>query len=371
MPMLLKIMTSLMPLYSLWATFAIYPNVNWYPFKGLYLDLNRFQYVDTDVLPLRTFKTDSPFRFRFATKIYDKAFFKHKLFEIQPQNGLKIKDLRTNQAQLLPNTERTIATDKGVQNFLLVQDDGVLHIKNLLGNAGYVIYKYDENGQVLFKTQLPHTLIQVDGQVRINLTYMGYMAYTNRFLAFRSFYEGEPKTCWLDTQISAAMPPTNNRVKCAPQTAVGLIRNEADEAVQGWLAVSSRTVNGTEMYDLNASLDDGKSWVITLGINPVDSAETLVLGNTLYVATYNRLTSGAKLVALEANTGRKKWTADVLRLDIVGNDRYTNKVFLSLFEDKLILEGNETAGNYIQIFDKDSGRRRFGDTDKVNFVRPD
>jgi hypothetical protein len=57
-----------------------------------------------------------------------------------------------------------------------------------------------------------------------------------------------------------------------------------------------------------------------------------------------------------------KWTADVKQIN-ASHSEYANKVTLSMYKNKIVMEGNESYGNYVQLFDAETGKRlaTFGD----------
>ncbi len=56
----------------------------------------------------------------------------------------------------------------------------------------------------------------------------------------------------------------------------------------------------------------------------------------------------------DLRTNKIKWTAGVKQVN-ADYSEYYNTVTLSMYEDKIIMEGIESYGNYGQLFDAESG----------------
>ncbi len=87
-----------------------------------------------------------------------------------------------------------------------------------------------------------------------------------------------------------------------------------------------------------------------------DSAIAIVDGGQLIVATWHRIATGSRLLALDLATGAERWHADVEQLQ-VAHSKYYNDVTLELASGILTLRGFEAAGCYIQTFDAATGKR--------------
>lgn len=93
-----------------------------------------------------------------------------------------------------------------------------------------------------------------------------------------------------------------------------------------------------------------------------EKCQTLLWGSQLFVANYHPISTGSSLHCFDIYTKKKLWEADVLQLN-VDHSKYYNKVTISKYRDRIIMEGNEAYGNYLQIFEMHSGKRlaEFGD----------
>jgi hypothetical protein len=71
---------------------------------------------------------------------------------------------------------------------------------------------------------------------------------------------------------------------------------------------------------------------------------------------FTRTATGAELIALSRQSGRRIWTAEVRQLN-VSHSKYLNDVALELDGDRVIMRGYEAGGCYVQVFDLATGRR--------------
>ena len=87
-----------------------------------------------------------------------------------------------------------------------------------------------------------------------------------------------------------------------------------------------------------------------------DSAVTLAAGDTIVVALFHRIATGAALVALDRKSHAIKWKADVAQMN-VPHSKYFNDVSLERHGDVLVMRGYEAAGCYQQTFALATGQR--------------
>jgi len=92
------------------------------------------------------------------------------------------------------------------------------------------------------------------------------------------------------------------------------------------------------------------------------ACDFILKDNLLYIANYHPISTGSSLHCFDLKTGKMKWTADVKQI-MADHSEYSNKVTLSMYKNKIIMEGNESYGDYVQIFDAETGKRyaAFGD----------
>ncbi len=102
---------------------------------------------------------------------------------------------------------------------------------------------------------------------------------------------------------------------------------------------------------------NNKTWQIdNPGYN--NSVRTILKDGILVVAIYDNISTGCSMDAYNASTGKLIWNGDVKQM-MVAHSKYYNIVHLTLFRDKLILQGDEAYGSYLQVIDFKTGKRLF------------
>jgi hypothetical protein len=129
-----------------------------------------------------------------------------------------------------------------------------------------------------------------------------------------------------------------------------LVVDEAGE-LQGVLALPlDKDLNTVELYSPSGQ----RRWRSSL-IAAHDAA-TLLSGKLLIVSLFHRMASGASLYALDAETGKQRWHADVVQLN-VPHSKYFNDVTLEQHGDTVVMRGYEAGGCYRQTFELATGKR--------------
>jgi hypothetical protein len=86
--------------------------------------------------------------------------------------------------------------------------------------------------------------------------------------------------------------------------------------------------------------------------------EGVLWDNVLYLAHYSRIASGVRLYAYYLPKEQLLWECDV-KQPLVEHSKYWNRVYLTCFENKIILEGQEAYAQHLQVFDAKTGKRLF------------
>lgn len=82
----------------------------------------------------------------------------------------------------------------------------------------------------------------------------------------------------------------------------------------------------------------------------------------LLVAQYDAITAGARLVLLDPLEGHTRWQAEVAeRPPYERTPLFVNAWSVSVFGDRVLLTGDESAGSTAQVFDLRDGRRLYAD----------
>lgn len=312
-----------------------------YPFQGKYFNLKTLNVEESPALLAETFKTESKYAYRFKALVIDQLAYKGVLFKILEKNGLLMTNMSTQAASPIPNNEKE-QTIYGM-NFLLEVDGGVIYIKHLEPEFGFMLYKYDETGKQLFALQLHHSKYIESGNLKYFSPYLGYFTHTASSLVFSSYSGLKKQTTVINTK--------DGTTQDFDFSSVGILRDEkGDMAVQGFVELDKNNSAIKVTYIDNTFL------VQKPFLKNCDHVETLILGNKLIIASNNRTVSGAQLFAIDLDTKKTIWDAEVQQLNGNGNS-YFNTLWLSAHEGKILLEGYEKAGKYLQVFDSNTGQQ--------------
>ena len=313
-----------------------------YPFEDYYINLDNLERVEVNGTLSSNFKTSSKYASRFIKASYDKVTFRDKEFVILPENGLMIVDLRTGMEKILENKEKDIESDINGRSYVFITNDGVVYIKKLDGEHGYMIYKYDEDGNEIFSVQIEHTDIVKKGNVRHFHPYLYYFIHTNDFLIFTSYDSRYEKTCIVNLETGDT--------GFFEFIAAGVIRGEDENSINGYVIIPDNTESLKVKF-----LDN--SWQANLKhIANSNKVQTILKDSILVVADYHQIATGSNLSAFNIYTGKLLWQADVKQMN-VGHSEYYNEVILSMYDDKVLMEGIESYAHYLQIFDIKTGER--------------
>ena len=279
---------------------------------------------------------------------------KDDIFLTMPDNGLKIVNMKTKKEITPENKEKNIEQDINGRNLLFAIDDGVLYIKDLDGKNGIIVYKYDGNGKVLFNTSIEHTDIEIKGDLHYYHRYLNYFTHNNKYLIFTTnVFEKK-------YNLTRIVELKRGEVKEAKLIVSGILTDEK-ENLTGLLSLDDEKDILT-LYDFYGKT---KKWDYKFPGNIYsETTSALSYGNILAVAYYCRISTGSNLMALDINTGKLLWNADVVQL-MIPHSEYYNTVTLDRYKDKILMAGYESGGTYLQVFDINSGKRLYEDTDKT------
>jgi len=280
------------------------------------------------------------------------ALYKDNLFLTTPNNGLKIVSMKTKEEKILENEEKNIKQDINGRNFLFAINNGVIYIKDLDCKKGIFVYKYDENGNVLFKTPVEHTDIEVKGDINYCHRYLNYFTHTDNNLIFTTNVFEKP---YNTTRI---VDLKTGKVTEAELIVSGILTDDGGN-LTGLMSLDDEK-NVLTLYDSSGGV---KKWDYEFPSDIYsESTSPLLYGNILVVSYYCRISTGSELMALNAETGELLWDAEVVQL-MVPHSKYYNSVFLSRYGEKLVMRGCESGGTYVQVFDVNTGKRLFEDTE--------
>ena len=325
-------------------------NLKFYPFDGYYVNLETLQRIEIDGILPSNFKSLSDYAFRFYApenwidNYYQECSFKGFTFKIEKDQSISIKDQSTSNTVIVKNPDKNIEVENVTgAHFLFATSGGVIEIKRLEGSNGYRVRKYNESGKCNFDLNIEHTKIEVNGNTHYHKPYLYYNTCTDKNLVFTSNSREFAKT----VQVNLA----DGKVTSFPFTINGVIRTDHEENIPGFICIDDNRKNFKTII-LN------HSWTASPDNLWANTAETVLIGGVLYIAFYHGIATGSSLYAYDLNTGRELWKADVKQLNI-DHSEYYNKVYLSAYKDKIIMEGVEAEGKYLQIFDSETGKRLY------------
>ncbi|HMT12234.1 MAG TPA: hypothetical protein PKA39_11510, partial [Ignavibacteria bacterium] len=109
-------------------------------------------------------------------------------------------------------------------------------------------------------------------------------------------------------------------------------------------------------------LSDDILWKYNYNYNVVyaSSVTALIHGDKLILALYHSISTGSDLLALDINTGKILWHANVDQVN-ASHSEYYNTVNLYAYKDKVLMEGIESYGKYLQVFDIKTGSTLYSD----------
>ena len=102
--------------------------------------------------------------------------------------------------------------------------------------------------------------------------------------------------------------------------------------------------------------EKGLQWSFELPRQGLDGGFLLLVGSRLYVAHHSHIASGARVYALNAETGALVWQADVHGLGPVDHSKYRNRVQLGADAEALFVYGHEAQGRYVEALDLETGK---------------
>lgn len=327
---------------GLWAQNTEETALQWYPFDNKVLNLETLQYEKSENERPESFKTNSKYAVRYRGLAVDKLAYQGMLFEALGDNSLLLKNLETKAVVPLPNKEKGLPVQG--RSLLLEATNGVVYIKPLQADNGYMVYKYDQTGKELFGIQITHSEFVQHNELTYHLPYLGYLTHTASTVVFASYVNRIPKTVVLNT--------LDGSLSQFDFSSVGIIRDaEMDTDIHGFVQLNkaNSSINITYISD-NFEFKQPYFKNIT-------QLETLVLDETLVLVAYNGRSPEVHLFAIDLPSHTLKWEAEVAPLGTQATSTYFNAVWIAAYKGKIILEGYESKGKHLQIFDSSNGKR--------------
>ncbi|MFH0895757.1 MAG: hypothetical protein V2A54_15085 [Bacteroidota bacterium] len=323
----------------------------YYEYKNNYLDLDQLEYIDSMAASMITEVKRENYYVQHFTRLRDanRCVYKDLTFELKENRDITITDASGKLVKTISEPDKKTVTDLVSGNAEIFSiSNGVVCSIRLSGEAGYRVNKYDETGKLMNSWKIAHTIYKKDGTTVESIPYIYFLAHTDREMVFSSIHYSKPKK----TQVLNLNDGTLNTTE---GTTGGIIVNPNDNTLAGLVYMNEDKKTGdvvmgnTKWSFPNEGNDDG--------------CKTILKDSILVVALYHNIATGCSVNAYNAKTGKLLWKGDVKQL-MVGHSKYYNVVHLTLFENKLILEGNEAYGDYLQVLDLHTGKNLFADMPK-------
>lgn len=311
-----------------------------YHFNKKYLHLGNLAYKDVTGILNNDFKQVSTYHHRFSRLSSNILDYKGSLFYIGVSNSLALKKPDQKDKTILPNAEKKVY-NRGA-NYLLQSSTGILHIKDLEQEAGYQIYKYDEAGTLLFQKQIKHSQKIELSTYTYFKPYLKYKLHTPNFVFFTSYESTIPQTIRLDV--------SSGKAKLYHFTLAGVLLDEAQDSI----------VVGYVRFDTHQKqlLVDYLTQNFTIPLptsSPINSVETLLHQDTLLLVCYHDQMPNNTVLAFDLSTQKIIWQKQLPPKRKLKAPFYFNKVWLSRFHQKIILESYASAGRQLHILDWSNG----------------
>lgn len=314
-----------------------------YRFRNKYLDLNMLKFLDTK--PAKNcveIKTENLYANYFDGHA-DSISYKNRVYKLNANQDIIITENK-KVIKTIANPFPKISLDNVTGNSILFSVPGaIFHVLRLNENYGYRIMKYDKDGNLLKMWKIASTIfIRSKNEVE-SITYLYYFGHTNKeFLLSSDEYKHR-------AILTVNMADTST-LKKPDVSAAGMILDPNNDSLVGLITYDE---SGEK---LTVSVNN-KNWQID---NPEgdNSARTILKDSILIIAHYHSISSGCTVNAYKANTGGLLWKGEVKEM-MVAHSEYYNNIYLTLFKDKLILEGIEAGGTYLQVLDFKTGKNLF------------
>ncbi len=313
-----------------------------------FLDLESLKWVDINGTPAYSFKKCSKYKYQFMDyQSVRTTEYKGTKFEILEKNDLKITKPT---ASYIIKSACTDISQFHSGDFLILDETGVNHI-NPCEEGGYTISRYNELGGKTRKTIIKDDWITVEGNTH------NYEMYRNL-----DYYLGNQLIFYVNQEVD-------------PNKTGVLTFDLQDHSIQEYHFISNGYAIDQSGNGKAAGLFSWREKELVLHMTNTEkqysipsenvrgSCKGIIIGKLLVIASCHFNSTGSSLFCYNLEKEKMEWVADVEQLN-VGHSKYYNYIYPSIYKDKVILEGNEAYGRYLQIFDLYSGKKLFSHFDK-------
>lgn len=319
-----------------------------YEFDGAIFNLETLEQLDAeDGIPATQFKQCSPYAYRFTNPISDTLLVNGVKFAIENSKEKKKYRLHIsgkgveNRVINLP-VQNPLPEVHEYYFFMVPFQKEVILVMSDFYSTHYTLCKYDAEGRELMRDSVEHTYVtHPNPNTNHHHPYLTLKAVTKNELVFSShaFYADTTRT------VVFSMNDFSKREFSA--TANGILCDEQEEHVAGFVT--------HEDNDLEVTLLDGRHALME--IPHLSRASSIILrGDLLYIADYHPISTGSALHCYSLLTRKQLWKADVAQVNATHSE-YENHVVISLYKNRIVMEGIESSGHYLQVFDAETGAR--------------
>jgi outer membrane protein assembly factor BamB len=280
------------------------------------------------------------------------VYLRGKKFSLDSKkNKIIIHDISNNRLSEISDIYSEFKRNINGRDLLFKSEGSIIHVKDLESEYGYLISSYDENGKEFYSKQLHHTKIEITGNTHHHERILNYLTHNSKYVIFTtSVFSRE------FSQTAILELATGNLTEI-PISTDGVLFDREDK-ITGLFQYDGESKEIT-FYD---KLSDDLLWKYKYNYDIVynPSVTALFQGNILVLALYHSISTGSDLLALDINTGKLLWHANVEQVN-ASHSEYYNTVNLYAYKDKVLMEGIESYGKYLQVFDINTGATLYSD----------
>lgn len=268
---------------------------------------------------------------------------KKHIITICDKDGIYLSEIQDKENQY----ERNI----NGSDMLIKGNNCIIHVKDLDIETGYIFSCYDEFGNETWRVQAKHTEIEIKGDTHYHKRYLNYFEHNSKYIIFTTnvFYSDFSKTVILNL--------SSGEFTELPITVSGVLFDKQDNII-GLLSYNEKE-NEISFYD---KMSDNILWKYVYTDRMVNPSKITALlhEDKLILAFYHQISTGSDLIALDKKTGSLKWHAKVDQVN-ASHSKYYNHDNLFNYKDKILMEGIESYGKYLQVFDVNTGINLFSE----------
>lgn len=325
-----------------------------YYYKNEFINLETLESMDIGGLPETDFKVCSKYAHRFENKFSDTLQINGSQITIICDNKKEIYQL-----QILNNKKELNKIELPIEkpipevheySFSLFEFEGsIIVMFSDFYATHYTFCKYNLSGKELMKTTMEHTYVtHPEPNTNHHHPYLGFHSFTATKMIFTTHTFG-------DKNVTRLLDLNDFTVKEYNEVAHGIILDENDKELIGFVTSKKDYEGKKQPSTYNITMVDGKKYSFSINYGS-QACEFLLSGDLLYIANYHPIATGSSLHCFDLKAGKMKWTADVLQVN-ASHSQYWNQVTLSMYKNKIIMQGDEAYGSYLQFFDAESGKR--------------